>query len=78
MAASVLGLSAPLLREKRRPGGEFHDPDGHLDAAYAMADGDMLLVRPDGYVAVAARASAAEGARLAGYLAVLRLCPATT
>ncbi|UPG74516.1 FAD-dependent oxidoreductase (plasmid) [Roseomonas gilardii subsp. gilardii] len=64
--------ASPRMRIHRvGPGGEFHDPDGHLASAYALAEGDMLLVRPDGYVG--ARVSAADAARLTDYLAALRL-----
>ena len=76
----VHGDVAPLPRARPGvrihrvgPAGEFRDPDGHLAAAYAFAEGDMLLVRPDGYVG--ARVSTADAARLTDYLAALQLCP---
>lgn len=53
-------------------GGEFQDANDHLGAAYGMADGDVLLVRPDGYVG--ALVSAADGNRIADYLADMLGC----
>jgi 2-polyprenyl-6-methoxyphenol hydroxylase-like FAD-dependent oxidoreductase len=53
--------------------GAFQDPDDGLGATYDMADGDLVLVRPDGYVA--AVAAAADGARLEIYLAEVGLAP---
>ncbi len=32
------------------PAAELHDPHGDFAAAYALADGEWVLVRPDGYV----------------------------
>jgi len=46
--------------------GEFRDVEGCLGATYGMADGDLVLVRPDGYVG--AFVSAANGDRIAEYL----------
>ena len=47
--------AAPATRESlhvHRIGddGDLQDPDGHLAAAYGLAPGDWLLIRPDGYV----------------------------
>jgi 2-polyprenyl-6-methoxyphenol hydroxylase-like FAD-dependent oxidoreductase len=47
--------------------GEFQDPDDALGATYGLADGDLVLIRPDGYVA--AIVAATDGARLETYLA---------
>jgi hypothetical protein len=46
--------------------GEFQDEANHFGETYAMADGDLLLVRPDGYVG--ALVTAAHAARIAEYL----------
>ena len=46
--------------------GEFRDDEGHLGRTYGMAEGDILLVRPDGYVG--ALITGAEAARLTHYL----------
>ena len=53
--------------------GEFRDPEDHLGRTYGMAEGDLLLVRPDGYVG--ALVSAAEAGKLADYLASVRTHP---
>jgi hypothetical protein len=47
--------------------GELQDPDDTLGATYGLADGELVLVRPDGYVA--AILAATEGDRLEAYLA---------
>jgi 2-polyprenyl-6-methoxyphenol hydroxylase-like FAD-dependent oxidoreductase len=54
--------------------GAFRDPDDALGATYGLADGELVLVRPDGYVA--AILDAADGARLDAYLANVGLAPA--
>jgi 2-polyprenyl-6-methoxyphenol hydroxylase-like FAD-dependent oxidoreductase len=46
---------------------EFQDAGDHFGRVYGMADGDLLLVRPDGYVG--ALVSAADCGRIADYLA---------
>jgi 2-polyprenyl-6-methoxyphenol hydroxylase-like FAD-dependent oxidoreductase len=72
----------PVALPSPRPGlrahaigldGELHDPDDALAAAYGLADGELALIRPDGYVA--AIVAAAEGARLEAYLAGAGLSP---
>ena len=45
----------------------FSDTDDTLGRTYGMADADILLVRPDGYVG--AMFTAADGSRIAEYLA---------
>lgn len=55
-------------------GGAFRDVDGSLDTVHGLAAGDLLLVRPDGYVG--AVCAAPEAGWLAGYLA--RVLPGTT
>jgi hypothetical protein len=66
----------PALLPTPRPGlrvhtvgadGAFQDPDDTLGATYGLADGDLLLVRPDGYVA--AILAATDRAGLEAYLA---------
>jgi len=47
--------------------GELHDEGGRLATVYGLADGDLLLIRPDGYVG--AVVDAAHSARIADYLA---------
>jgi 2-polyprenyl-6-methoxyphenol hydroxylase-like FAD-dependent oxidoreductase len=49
--------------------GEYRDPEDHLGTTYGMADGDILLVRPDGYVG--ALVAAADAGKIPGYLARL-------
>jgi len=51
--------------------GEFQDPGDHLGKTYGMADGDLLLVRPDGYVG--ALVTAADSERIAAYLAKMHI-----
>jgi 2-polyprenyl-6-methoxyphenol hydroxylase-like FAD-dependent oxidoreductase len=48
------------------PGRAFHDPDKGMAAAYGLNEGDLLLVRPDGYVG--ALIAAGDHARVAAYL----------
>ncbi len=48
-------LSAPAPRHGLRihvvgPRGDIADDDGHFRAAYGLAPGDWVLVRPDGYI----------------------------
>jgi 2-polyprenyl-6-methoxyphenol hydroxylase-like FAD-dependent oxidoreductase len=47
--------------------GEFQDAGDHFGKVYGMADGDLLLVRPDGYVG--ALVGVADRGRIADYLA---------
>ncbi|KRA69670.1 2-polyprenyl-6-methoxyphenol hydroxylase [Caulobacter sp. Root656] len=54
--------------------GAFQDPDDTLGATYGLADGDLVLIRPDGYVG--AILPAADGARLEAYLADVGLASA--
>ncbi len=63
--ADVLPAAGPRLHV-HRIGAEFSDVDGHLGRSYGMAVGDILLVRPDGYVG--ALISATEASKLADYL----------
>jgi len=42
------------------PGGDLVDVDGHFQAAYGLADGELALVRPDGYVGAIVEAAAAD------------------
>lgn len=58
------------------PDGEFQDPDDALAATYGLADGEAVLIRPDGYVA--AIVNATDGARLERYLAGVGLASAST
>jgi 2-polyprenyl-6-methoxyphenol hydroxylase-like FAD-dependent oxidoreductase len=53
------------------PAGDLQDPDDTLAATYGLADGEAVLIRPDGYVA--ALVGAADGARLEAYLAAVGL-----
>ncbi|SFI91195.1 FAD-dependent oxidoreductase [Caulobacter sp. UNC279MFTsu5.1] len=53
--------------------GAFQDPGGALGATYGLADGELVLVRPDGHVA--ALVAATDGARLEAYLAGVGLAP---
>ncbi|TCS10215.1 FAD-dependent oxidoreductase [Caulobacter sp. BK020] len=56
--------------------GAFQDPDDALAATYGLAEGDLVLIRPDGYVA--AILPVADGARLEAYLAEMGLASAQT
>jgi 2-polyprenyl-6-methoxyphenol hydroxylase-like FAD-dependent oxidoreductase len=51
--------------------GEFQDTADHFGTAYGMADGDLLLIRPDGYVG--ALVTAADGMRIVAYLAKMHV-----
>jgi 2-polyprenyl-6-methoxyphenol hydroxylase-like FAD-dependent oxidoreductase len=69
-AADPAALPAPrrgLRIHRVGADGAFQDPDDSLGATYGLADGDLVLVRPDGYVA--AIAIAADRARLEDFLA---------
>ena len=69
-------LPAPrpgLLIHAIGPNGALQDPDDALGATYGLADGELVLVRPDGYVA--AIVAATDGARLEAYLATVGLAP---
>jgi 2-polyprenyl-6-methoxyphenol hydroxylase-like FAD-dependent oxidoreductase len=74
---------APALLPAPRPGlrvhtigadGEFQDPDDALATTYGLADGELVLIRPDGYVA--AIVAATDSVRLEAFLAEAGL-PAT-
>ncbi|MBB2203322.1 FAD-dependent oxidoreductase [Gluconacetobacter tumulisoli] len=58
---------AGLHSHRIGPGDAFRDVGDRLATAYGMADGDLLLIRPDGYVG--AVLPAAQAARLEAYLA---------
>ncbi|WP_207484310.1 FAD-dependent oxidoreductase [Arenibaculum pallidiluteum] len=47
--------------------GEFRDVEGHFGRIYSLSRGDLMLVRPDGYVG--ALAGAADAGRIADHLA---------
>ena len=67
VAAAALPKAGPRLHVHRvGVNGEFRDDEGHLGRTYGMAEGDILLVRPDGYVG--ALITGAEAARLTHYL----------
>jgi hypothetical protein len=55
----------------RGPAGELHDPHGDFADSYALADGEWILIRPDGYVGAAG--SRADIAALQAYLAAVTL-----
>jgi 2-polyprenyl-6-methoxyphenol hydroxylase-like FAD-dependent oxidoreductase len=55
--------------------GAFQDPDDTLGATYGLADGDLMLVRPDGYLA--AILAAGDGAQLEAFLNRVGLAVAT-
>lgn len=57
------------------PGQELEDEDGHLHAAYGLAPGEWVLVRPDGYVA--AIVSMQDVALLESFLAEVGVAGAT-
>jgi hypothetical protein len=48
----------PLLMG-RGEGADLRDPDGHIAGRYGLERGDLLLIRPDGYVMAAAPQSGA-------------------
>ena len=67
--------AAPATLSAARPGlhvhhigpeRAFHDPDKGMATAYGLNNGDLLLVRPDGYVG--ALVAAGDHARVAAYL----------
>jgi 2-polyprenyl-6-methoxyphenol hydroxylase-like FAD-dependent oxidoreductase len=65
--ATSLPASRPGLRIHRvGANGEFQDPDDGLGATYGMVDGDLVLIRPDGYVGAVLAGS--DHARLEGLL----------
>lgn len=49
--------------------GDITDPWGHVHDAYALGEGECVLVRPDGYVAVIVTLDAEGTRELKGYLA---------
>lgn len=77
---TLLGYEAERGAVRPRPGLRIHaigarsellDDAGHFQAAYALAPGDWVLVRPDGYVG--AIVAAADLAALEGYLQTVGL-----
>jgi 2-polyprenyl-6-methoxyphenol hydroxylase-like FAD-dependent oxidoreductase len=56
--------------------GELQDPDAALAATHGLADGEAVLIRPDGYVA--AFVGETDGGRLEAYLAGAGLAPSAT
>ena len=69
-ATDALPKAGPrLLIHRIGATGEFHDTEDQLATRYGMTDGDLLLVRPDGYVGVIA--AAADRARVADYVTKL-------
>lgn len=56
--------------------GALQDPDDTLGATYGLADGEFVLVRPDGHVA--AILAATDAPRLEAYLAGIGLTPTRT
>jgi 2-polyprenyl-6-methoxyphenol hydroxylase-like FAD-dependent oxidoreductase len=66
--AASLPMPRPGLRTHRiGTGGEFRDMGGHLD----LAEGGLLLIRPDGYVGISA--TMADGDQVVQYLATIGL-----
>jgi 2-polyprenyl-6-methoxyphenol hydroxylase-like FAD-dependent oxidoreductase len=68
---TLLGRDVPsgVVDAMRRPGlhvhcfgvrGDLMDVDGHFQAAYGLAPGEMALVRPDGYIAAVVDTSRAD------------------
>jgi 2-polyprenyl-6-methoxyphenol hydroxylase-like FAD-dependent oxidoreductase len=79
LARAVAPASLPAPRPGLRvhtigADGEFQDPDDALATTYGLADGELVLIRPDGYVA--AIVAATDCIRLEAYLAETGL-PAT-
>lgn len=70
-AASLPMASLSLHVHRTGPDGEFLDAEDQLAAAYGMADGDLLLVRPDGYVG--ALVAASDSRRIADYLKMVQV-----
>ena len=68
--AAIQARFGPMVRSLNVGGGEtaeLRDPEGRIAARYGLEPGDLLLIRPDGYV-MAAAPSAGAGA-LAEHLA---------
>lgn len=58
----AFGAETPAARaglRRHRVGAELIDADGHIAAAYDAAPGDLILIRPDGYVGARATDAAA-------------------
>ncbi|HEY4345490.1 MAG TPA: FAD-dependent oxidoreductase [Parvibaculum sp.] len=66
-AASLPRAGRDLHVHRIGDDGALRDEALGLATVYGLADGDLLLIRPDGYVGAAA--GAAHGARIADYLA---------
>ena len=72
-AGAAVAPARPGLRVVRiGAGGEFQDTADALGRTYGMADDDLLLVRPDGYVGAVVRA--ADGSRVTDYLEKVSAC----
>ncbi len=63
----IVAPRAGLHIHRVGPGREFEDEFGHLRAAYGLAPGEWVLVRPDGYVATVL--TTPDAARLENFLA---------
>jgi hypothetical protein len=57
--------------EKEGRGAQLYDPDGSLAHHYGLANGGLVLIRPDGYIGFVSRAL--EGEHLQRYLQSLFL-----
>ena len=67
VGAAALPAAGPRLHVHRvGADAEFRDAEDHLGRSYGMVDGDLLLVRPDGYVG--ALVTATETGRLMDYV----------
>lgn len=71
VARQELPEAANLRVHAIGPAGELHDPHGDFADSYALADGEWILIRPDGYVGAAG--SRADIAALQAYLAAVTL-----
>ncbi|WP_239700725.1 FAD-dependent oxidoreductase [Massilia sp. 9096] len=68
------GLRRPGLRVHGfGPGGDLVDADGHFHAAYGLGPGQLLLVRPDGYIGAFTADSEVEA--LGAYLRAAGVAP---
>jgi 2-polyprenyl-6-methoxyphenol hydroxylase-like FAD-dependent oxidoreductase len=59
-AQARFGSALRPVQIGRGEGAELRDRDGHIAARYGLEPGDLLLVRPDGYVMAAAPTSGAS------------------